>query len=668
MTDRIKEEIEKLRKEINYHNYRYYVLDDPVITDHEYDMIMKRLVELERRYPQYITSTSPTQRVGVTPQSELKKVTHEVPMMSLDDCFSLEELEEFHSRLVRNIGKEPTYVAEHKIDGLAVDLIYRDGRLVQASTRGDGIVGEDVTANVRTIKSVPLELMGDYPPSVEVRGEVYMPISSFLKMNRRREEEGLPLFANPRNAAAGSLRQLDPRVTASRPLDCFVYMLVNAESLGIPTHMDALNYMKELGFKTIWNAKLCKDFEDVKNYCKEWESKKSELDYPVDGVVIKVNEFEFYPILGATSKSPRWAIAYKFPPELAKTRVLDIEVNVGRTGVLTPVAILEPVRLSGTIVKRATLHNLDEIRQKDVRIGDVVLVEKAGEIIPQIVKVIKEERTGTEKIFNMPRECPVCGGRVVRIEPEIAYRCINANCPAQIKERIRHFASRDAMDIRGLGPALIEQLVNKGFVRDVADIYYLRKDDLLSLERMADKSATNLLKAVEDSKDREFYRVIYALGIRYVGLNTAKLLAETYGSMDELMHANADELSNVEGVGEKIAASIVDFFSDEHNIDLVEKLKAAGVNMASFMKKAEVKDNFFKGKKIVFTGELETFSRKEAQEKVENLGGKIISSVSSSTDVVVVGKNPGSKLQKAETLGIRVIDEKEFLRLLREAE
>ncbi|MCD6419392.1 MAG: NAD-dependent DNA ligase LigA, partial [Synergistetes bacterium] len=355
-------------------------------------------------------------------------------------------------------------------------------------------------------------------------------------------------------------------------------------------------------------------------------------------------------------------------PELAKTRVLDIEVNVGRTGVLTPVAILEPVRLSGTIVKRATLHNLDEVRQKDVRIGDVVLVEKAGEIIPQIVKVIKEERTGTEKIFNMPKECPVCGGKVVRIEPEIAYRCINANCPAQIKERIRHFASRDAMDIRGLGPALIEQLVNKGFVRDVADIYCLKKDDLLSLERMADKSATNLLKAVEDSKNRDFYRVIYALGIRYVGLNTAKLLAETYGSMDELMHANADELSNVEGVGEKIAASIVDFFSDEHNIGLVEKLKAAGVNMASFMKKAEVKDNFFKGKKIVFTGELEAFSRKEAQEKVENLGGKIISSVSRSTDVVVVGKNPGSKLQKAETLGIRVIDEKEFLRLLREAE
>ncbi len=667
MTDKIKEEIERLRKEINYHNYRYYVLDDPVISDHEYDMLFRRLVELEKKYPQYITPTSPTQRVGATPQSELKKVTHEVPMMSLDDCFSLSELEEFHNRVVKSIGREPTYVAEHKIDGLAIDLIYRDGKLVQASTRGDGIIGEDVTANVKTIKSIPLELIGAYPSFLEVRGEVYMPISSFLRMNKMREEEGLPLFANPRNAAAGSLRQLDPKVTASRPLDCFIYMLVNAGALGISTHWDALSYMRGLGFKTIENPKLCESFMDVETYCKEWESKKSELDYPVDGVVIKVNEFEFYPILGATSKSPKWAVAFKFPPEVAKTRVLDIEVNVGRTGVLTPVAILEPVRLSGTVVKRATLHNLDEIRQKDVRIGDVVLVEKAGEIIPQVVKVLKEERTGNEKIFNMPDTCPVCGGKVVRIEPEVAYRCVNANCPAQIKERIRHFASRDAMDIRGLGPALIEQLVDKGFVMDVADLYYLKKSDLLSLERMADKSATNLINAIENSKSREFYRVIYALGIRYVGLNTAKLLADRYTSMEELMRADVDSLSDVEGVGEKIARSIVDFFSDEHNIKLILKLKSAGVSMASTKEVVYIKDNPFKGKRVVFTGELDAFSRKDAQARVEALGGKAVSSVSRATDFVVVGKNPGSKLQRALSLGIRVINEEEFLRLLEEA-
>ncbi len=662
------EEVERLRKEIAYHDYRYYVLNDPVITDAEYDKLMLRLKELEAKYPELITPDSPTQRVGGAPAPEFKKVKHEEPMLSLDNAFSKEDLIAFDQRVKKWSGEENIeYVAEHKIDGVSVSLVYEDGIFVLGATRGDGVVGEDVTANLRTIKTLPLRLIKELSGRLEVRGEVFMTKEEFARINKEREEEGLPLFANPRNAAAGSLRQLDPKITASRALDIFVYYLVDPEKWGISTHWDALEFIKSLGFKINPYSRLCKNLDEVWEYCEEWEKKKGSLNYAVDGVVLKVNRIDLWRKLGATSKSPRWAIAFKFPPEEAITRVLDIVVNVGRTGVLTPVAILEPVHLEGTIVKRASLHNEDEIRRKDVRIGDWVIVRKAGEIIPEIVKVIKERRTGNEIEFKMPEKCPVCGASVVRPEGEVAYRCIGVNCPAQLKERIRHFASRDAMDIRGLGPAIIEQLVEKKLVRDLADIYYLTYDDLLSLERMGPKSASNLLKAIRDSKNRPLANLIFGLGIRYVGKVIAKILAERFDTLDDLANASYSELVLIEGIGDKVARSIVGFFREPQTISLIEKLRKAGVNLGKKIVKEEIKDNFFKGKKVVFTGELKSFTRSEASKLLESLGAQVLNSVSKKVDLVVVGENPGAKYQKALSLGIRIIREDEFIDKLREA-
>ncbi|MCD6362466.1 MAG: NAD-dependent DNA ligase LigA [Synergistetes bacterium] len=662
------EEVERLRKEIAYHDYRYYVLNDPIITDAEYDRLMLRLRELESKYPELITPDSPTQRVGGVPAPEFKKVRHEEPMLSLDNAFFKEDLIAFDQRVKRWSGEDGIeYVAEHKIDGVSVSLVYENGVFVLGATRGDGVIGEDVTANLRTIKTLPLRLIRNVSGKLEVRGEVFMTKEEFARLNREREEEGLPPFANPRNAAAGSLRQLDPRITASRALDIFAYYLVNPEKWGIATHWDALEFIKSLGFKVNPYSRLCRNLEEVWEYCEEWVSKKGSLSYAVDGVVLKVNRIDLWRKLGATSKSPRWAIAFKFPPEEAITRVLDIVVNVGRTGVLTPVAILEPVHLEGTIVKRASLHNEDEIRRKDVRIGDWVIVRKAGEIIPEIVKVVKERRTGNEKEFKMPDRCPVCGASVVRPEGEVAYRCIGINCPAQLKERIRHFASRDAMDIRGLGPAIIEQLVERKLVRDIADIYYLTYDDLLSLERMGPKSASNLLKAIKMSKNRPLANLIFGLGIRYVGKVIAKILAEHFDTLDDLASASYSELVLIEGIGDKVARSIVGFFREPQTASLLEKLKKAGVNFGEKVDRGEIKENFFKGKKVVFTGELESFTRSEATELLENLGAQVLNNVSRKVDLVIVGENPGSKYQKALSLDIRTMGEKEFLDKLREA-
>lgn len=662
------EEVERLRKEIAYHDYRYYILNDPVISDAEYDELMRRLRELESRYPELITPNSPTQRIGGAPAPEFKKVRHEEPMLSLDNAFSKEELLAFDQRLKRWSGEsEIEYVVEHKIDGVSVSLIYEDGIFVVGATRGDGITGEDVTANLRTIKTLPLRLVREVSGRLEVRGEVFMTKEEFERINREREELGLPLFANPRNAAAGSLRQLDPKVTASRALDIFVYYLINPEKWGVNTQWDALNFIRELGFKVNPYSKLCRDVEEVWSYCEEWEKRRDSLSYAVDGVVLKVNRMDLWKTLGATSKSPRWAIAFKFPPEEAVTKVLDIVVNVGRTGVLTPVAVLEPVHLGGTIVKRASLHNEDEIRRKDVKIGDWVVVRKAGEIIPEVVKVVIDRRTGSEREFKMPDRCPVCGASVVRPEGEVAYRCIGINCPAQLKERVRHFASRDAMDIRGLGPAIIEQLVDKKLIKDIADLYYLSYDDILSLERMGPKSAANLLKAINASKKRPLANLIFGLGIRYVGKVVAKLLADTFRTMDRLTGASYSELVEIEGIGEKVAMSVYKFFREPQTLALVEKLKKAGVSMGEEMERKEIRESFFKGKSVVFTGELKSFTRGEISNILENLGAQVLDSVSKKVNLVIVGENPGSKYDKALSLGIPIMREEELLEKLKEA-
>ncbi len=630
---------------------------------------MQELKEIEKAFPELITPDSPTMRVGGKPADEFKKVKHQKPMLSLDNAFTKEDLYAFNERVCKNLGvKEVEYVCELKIDGLAVSLIYENGILTLAATRGDGTTGEDVTANVKTIKSIPLRLLLDsLPPKIEVRGEVYMSKEAFSQLNQQREEEGLPPFANPRNAAAGSLRQLDPKITASRKLDAFLYSIVDAdEILGLKTQYEALIWLKEAGFKVQPSNRLCKNIEEVWQYCEEHKDKRFTLPYVVDGVVIKVNRFDYQKRLGFTAKAPRWAIAFKFPPEEAKTKVLDIIVQVGRTGTLTPVAIMEPVKISGTIVKRASLHNQEEVKRKDIRIGDIVWVHKAGEIIPEIIKVDKSARTGNEKPFEMPKKCPVCGADVIKIEGEVAIRCPNMNCPAQIKERLRHFASRDAMDIKGLGKKLIEQLVDKGLVKDVADIYYLKLEDLIRLQRMGYKSAKNLLKAIEESKNRPLANVINALGIRYVGLQTAEILTKHFKSIDELKKATIEELSRIEGIGPQIASSIKSFFESEQNLKTIEKLKKAGVKLCEEEQKEtpSFSQSLFKGKKVVFTGELEKADRKRAQEIVKLLGGHPTSSVSSKTDFVVVGKNPGSKYDKALQLNIKILNENEFWELV----
>jgi DNA ligase (NAD+) len=658
--------IDELRRKIRYHDRKYYVEDSPEITDYEYDQLIKELEALESRYPQLITTDSPTQRVGGEPAQAFETVEHRVAMLSLDNTYSQEELMEFHNRLLRLIPDQKIeYVAELKLDGLGVALIYENGVFVQGATRGDGRIGEDITGNLKTIRSIPLILDGMGPdlPVLEVRGEVYMRKQAFQELNRQREDDGELPFANPRNAAAGSVRLLDPRITASRPLDIFIYTLSYVEGTYFTSHWQSLQALKDMGFKVNTHTRLLSSIDEVINYCTEWTERREEVDYEIDGVVVKVNSLTQQAELGATTKSPRWAISYKFPARQAATKIENILVQVGRTGSLTPVAVLTPTRLSGTIISRATLHNEDEIKRKDIKVGDTVVIERAGDVIPAVLKVLKEKRTGHEVEFCMPDKCPVCGGDVFRPEGEAVTRCINSSCPAQVKEKLRHFASRNAMDIEGLGPSLVDQLVDKGFVESAADLYYLKKEDMAELERMGEKSAENLINAIELSKQRGLARFIFALGIRHVGTRAAEILAEEYPSIDALANATSQELENIHEIGPKVAESIVQFFQQEENIKMLDKLKKANVKTEE--QKAEDHEKLvLDGKSFVLTGALQNMTRGEASELIKKFGGKISSSVSKKTDFLVVGESPGSKYDKAKKLGISILSEQEFMELI----
>ncbi|HID12119.1 MAG TPA: NAD-dependent DNA ligase LigA, partial [Candidatus Latescibacteria bacterium] len=659
-----KRRIEELREQIRYHNYRYYVLDSPEISDAEYDRLFRELQELEAQFPEFITPDSPTQRVGAQPAEEFGIVPHTVPMLSLDNAMDEEEIREFDRRVKRFLGTEEdiAYVAEPKLDGLGVELVYERGRLVVGATRGDGFVGEDVTQNIRTIRAVPLLLLGDPPERLEVRGEVIMHLDDFQELNRRRLEEGEPPFANPRNAAAGSVRQLDPRITASRPLDIFFYGIGQVVGREFQTHWEVLEALRGWGLKTNPLNRRCEDVEEVIGYYRKLLEMREELPYEADGVVLKVDRLDIQRRLGEKARSSRWAIAYKFPPRQATTVIKDIVVQVGRTGVLTPVAVMEPVQVGGVEVKRATLHNQDEIDKKDIRIGDTVIVQRAGDVIPEVVAVVKERRTGEERPFRMPDRCQVCGAEVTRLPDEAAYRCTNSACPAQVKERIRHFASKNAMDIEGLGIKLVAQLVDKGLVKDVGDLYGLEKEKLASLDRMADKSAQNLLDALERSKERDPARVLYALGIRHVGEHVARVLMEHFGSIDRLARATVEELTSIPGIGPEVAQNVAYFFSQKENREVLEKLRRAGLRFGVEWREEAPKP--LAGKKFVFTGALSSMTRSEAEELVRQLGGEAGGSVSRRTDYVVAGENPGSKFDKARQLGVEVLTEEEFLRMV----
>ncbi|OGD15762.1 DNA ligase (NAD(+)) LigA [Candidatus Atribacteria bacterium RBG_19FT_COMBO_35_14] len=662
--------IEELREKIRYHNYRYYVLDDPTVSDTEYDRLMRDLIELEERYPRYITPYSPTQRVGIEPVSEFTTVKHITPMLSLANAFSTEELRAFNQRIKKLIPQHKLeYVVELKIDGLAVALVYENSIFIRGATRGDGVTGEEITSNLKTIKTIPLKLFGeDILPHFEVYGEVYMKKSDFKKLNEERIKKGESLFANPRNAAAGSVRQLDPRITAQRHLDTFIYRATFPKGNNFDAHMEVLNYLKKIGFKVNPHIKLCQDIEEAINYCQKWIEKKEELDldYEIDGMVIKVNSLKMREELGSTTRSPRWAIAYKFPAQQMTTKVQDIIVQVGRTGALTPVAILDPVRISGSVVQRATLHNEDEIRRKDVRIGDIVLIQKAGEVIPEVVKVIKGKRTGKEMEFIMPSQCPICGAKVFRLEGEVVSRCNSLTCPAQIKERIRHFASRNAMDIEGLGPAIIDQLVEKDLIKDISNLYFLKRSDLISLERMGEKSVDNLLDAIEKSKKKSLANLIYGLGIRYVGVHTSEVITRYYSTLDKFNEARLEELIEINEIGPKIAESIILFFKEKENLAIIERLRSAGLNFSQEEEKTrkEKVARILAGKQFVLTGTLKDFTRTQAKEIIIELGGRVTDSVSKKTDYVVAGEDPGSKYQKAQKLGVPIINEEEFKKIL----
>ena len=660
--------IEELREKIRYHNYRYYILDDPTVSDAEYDRLMKGLIELEEKYPRYITPYSPTQRVGIEPVSEFTTVKHITPMLSLANAFSTEELRAFNQRIKKLIPQQKLeYVVELKIDGLAVALVYENSIFIRGATRGDGVTGEEITSNLRIIKTIPLKLFGeDNLLHCEVYGEVYMKKSDFKKLNEERIKKGESLFANPRNAAAGSARQLDPRITAQRHLDTFIYRATFPEGNNFNTHIEVLNYLKKIGFKVNPHIKLCQDIEEAINYCQKWIEKKEELDYEIDGMVIKVNSLKMREELGSTTRSPRWAIAYKFPAQQVTTKVQDIIVQVGRTGALTPVAVLDPVRISGSVVQRATLHNEDEIRRKDVRIGDIVLIQKAGEVIPEVVKVIKEKRTGKEMEFVMPSQCPVCGAKVFRLEGEVASRCNSLTCPAQIKERIRHFASRNAMDIEGLGPAIIDQLVENGLIIDISNLYFLKRSDLIALQRMGEKSVDNLLDAIEKSKKKSLANLIYGLGIRYVGLHTSEVITRSYSTLDKFEKARLEALIEINEIGPKIAESIILFFKEKENLAIIERLRSAGLNFnleEEKMRKEKV-TQILAGKQFVLTGTLKDFTRTQAKKIIIELGGRVTGSVSKKTDYVVAGEEPGSKYQKAQELDVNIINEEEFKKII----
>lgn len=663
----VEKEIADLREKLRYHEHRYYVLDDPEISDFEFDKLMQRLKDLEAAHPDLVTPDSPTRRVGGAPAAAFPKVRHHARMTSLDNTYSVDELRDFDRRVRELAGRDQVeYVAELKLDGLSMSLIYEKGALARGVTRGDGEVGEDVTSNVRTIRAVPLRLekkkldLIGHPAEFEVRGEVIMTLKSFEKTNAQREAAGEAKFANPRNSAAGTMRQLDPRIVAERQLDMFAYYLRVHEQEITGEHSHALETLAKMGFKVNPNWKRCATFDDLLAYIQEWESKRDTLDYEIDGMVIKVNDTRLWPELGYTAKSPRWAVAYKYPARQATTRVNDIRPQVGRTGTLTPVADLEPVDVGGVTVSHATLHNMDEIDRLGVKVGDTVLIQRAGEVIPQVVKVVKHAEHG--RAFVMPKKCPVCGEDVRRAEGEVAYRCVNTACPARLKESLLYFAGRRAMNIDGLGDALVDQLVDQGMVRDVADLYKLTHEQLAGLERMGEKSAHNLLDEIERSKQEPLARLIFALGIRFVGERTGQLLADYFGSLDKLAAATPEQLTEAEEVGPRVAEAIREFFEEKRNREVIEKLRKAGLQFTQELKrKAEGK---LAGKQFVLTGTLPTYSRDDAKEIIERNGGRVVGSVSKKTDYVIAGADPGSKLEKAHSLGITVLDEAGLKKLI----
>ncbi|OVE75372.1 DNA ligase (NAD(+)) LigA [bacterium E08(2017)] len=659
------ERAEQLRDELNRQNHLYYVLATPEITDREYDKLLKELEDLETEFPSLQTPDSPTIRVGGAPLPEFQSVKHGTRMMSLSNTYSKDELRQFDSRTKEIMGDNTySYVLEPKVDGVAVSLRYEDGVMVRAASRGDGISGDDITVNIRTINSIPLRLMTEKPPSVlEVRGEVYMPTAGFGKINAQRVESGQEAFANPRNAAAGSLKLLDPAIVSQRPLDAVFYALAEAEGMSFESQADLLKQLADLGFRTPPKHWECADIDEALSALDELEKQKNSFEFETDGGVIKVNERKYYDELGSTAKSPRWAVAYKFEPEQAETVINAISIQVGRTGVLTPVAELEPVILAGSTVSRATLHNEEEIKRKDIRTGDRVIIEKAGEIIPAVVSVVTAARTGNEEPFVMPDHCPVCGTEASRHEGEVAVRCDNMQCPAQIKNWIKHFGARGAMDIDGLGESLIEQLVDKSLVTSPADLYTLGAVDIENLERMAEKSANNLVSSIESSKQRDLWRLIFGLGIRHVGAKSAQVLEENFKSIDELAAASTESLEAISDIGPVVALSISDFFRSESNMAVIDKFREAGLNFNRLSEPA-VTGSALSGKSFVLTGTLPSMTRYEAGEKIRSLGGKVSSSVSKKTDYVLAGESAGSKLAKAEKLGVPILNEEDFLNLI----
>ncbi|UCF78457.1 MAG: NAD-dependent DNA ligase LigA [Candidatus Eiseniibacteriota bacterium] len=683
-------EIEKLRRDVSYHDHRYYVLDDPEISDAEYDRLRERLVELEEEFPELVTPSSPTQRVGAPPLEAFREVRHSIPMLSLSNAFGEEGMLEFDARVKKLLVDADglQYVAEPKLDGVAIELVYEKGRLSVGSTRGDGTTGEDVTQNLRTVRSIPLKLIsegkGTIPGLLEVRGEVIMRTSQFKRLNEERRQQEEPLFANPRNAAAGSLRQLDSSVTASRPLEVYFHGIGRVEGLSFRTHQELLSFLPRVGLRVSPLVKLCEDIHEAAVYYNDMMKMRDALEYEIDGVVIKVNELAQQEALGAISRSPRWALAVKFPGRQATTEILDIVVQVGRTGALTPVAVMEPVNLGGVTVSRATLHNQDEIDRKDVRIGDTVVVQRAGDVIPEVVSVVTSKRSGSERKFSLPEKCPVCGVGVVRLEGEVASRCVGMACAAKLRQSIRHFASKRAMDIEGLGGKTIEQLIEKELVASVADLYSLEKSELLKLERMGEKLAENILASIERSKNTTLPRLIFALGIRHVGEHLSRLLAEHFGRaldgsggpadrgeqrtpslgvLGRLAFAGQEELEQVGEVGPQVAQSIRSFFAQKENVDIIARLFAAGVTIAAGEPRAE---SGLAGKSFVFTGILERHAREEARRIVESLGGRVAHQVSRKVDFAVVGRDPGSKVDRARELGLRILTEQEFEELVRE--
>lgn len=670
----VEKRIDELKKIIHQHDYRYYVLADPVISDSEYDKLYKELEKLENENPHLITSDSPTQRVGKDLTKVFKPVTHKIPMLSLSNSYDEADMFDFDRRVRESLpGNEKVeYVVELKIDGASVSLNYVNGVLKTAATRGDGVTGEEITNNVKTIRSVPLKInkldtikykLNDF----EVRGEIFMKIDDFLNLNKEREDLGEKLFANPRNSTAGTLKLQDARIVAKRKLDIFLYSLISPED-ELKTQEENLKLLKELGFKVNPEYKVCNNIQEVLNVCKQFEQMRDELEYEVDGAVIKVNSIRQQNILGSIAKSPRWAVAYKFKAKQAFTKIKDITWQVGRTGTITPVAELEPVFLAGSTISRSTLHNIDEIKRKDIRVGDKVIIEKGGDVIPKIVSVVLADRPKNAKETMPPEKCPVCQSKIYKPENEVALYCENPECPAQIKGRLAHFASRGAMDIEGLGDALIELFVDKGFLKTFTDIYDLKKkrSELIQIERLGEKSVDNLLNAIEKSKAQPFHKVLFAIGIRYVGAGAAKKLTDHFGSIENLIRASEEEISVIHEIGPSISKSVKQFFSQKANIRLIEKLKKEGLIFSS--EKKAIKDNLFKGKTVVLTGTLSGLSREEASEKIVSLGGKVSSSVSKKTDFVVYGESAGSKLSKAKELGIKTIDEKEFLKMIKEQE